>query len=371
MDIPALTQGIDTAAPSRRRSSARRSWRPRPGARGAWFLINGASQGNHAACLALAQAGERRGRAAQRALEHDRRPDPLRAAPGVRRARSSIPSSASPTASTPEALDGALAATPGAAGAIVVSPTYFGAVADVRGLSEVAHAPRRAARRRRGLGRAPRLPRGASRARALARAPTSSCRARTRSSGASRSRRCCTSAPSSEGRLDEQVVDRARDAGRVDQPELAAARARSTPRAATPRRHGPRAARGDDRGRSRERARGDPRDRRASTCSTSGSPAGRACTATTRCGWPSTCAARGASGYQVARAHARAATTSTSSWPARTVIVAVFGMGETAAPSRGSGWSRRCAARSSELGARRRRPHRERSRRRRPGGRSR
>jgi arginine decarboxylase len=40
---------------------------------------------------------------------------------------------------TPEALEAALASTPGAAGAIVVSPTYFGAVADVRGLSDVAH----------------------------------------------------------------------------------------------------------------------------------------------------------------------------------------------------------------------------------------
>src|SRR6185312_8814759 len=41
---------------------------------------------------------------------------------------------------TPEALDVALAATPGAAGAWVISPTYFGAAADVRRLAEVAHA---------------------------------------------------------------------------------------------------------------------------------------------------------------------------------------------------------------------------------------
>ena len=41
---------------------------------------------------------------------------------------------------TPQALDEALAATPEAVGAITVSPTYFGAVADVRGLAEVAHA---------------------------------------------------------------------------------------------------------------------------------------------------------------------------------------------------------------------------------------
>src|SRR5947199_74198 len=41
---------------------------------------------------------------------------------------------------TPETLDSALASVPGVVGATVVSPTYFGAVADVRGLAEVAHA---------------------------------------------------------------------------------------------------------------------------------------------------------------------------------------------------------------------------------------
>jgi len=41
---------------------------------------------------------------------------------------------------TPESLDAALAARPDAVGALVTSPTYFGAVADVRGLAEAAHA---------------------------------------------------------------------------------------------------------------------------------------------------------------------------------------------------------------------------------------
>jgi lysine decarboxylase len=40
---------------------------------------------------------------------------------------------------TPDALDRALSETPDAAGATVVSPTYFGAVADVAALAEVAH----------------------------------------------------------------------------------------------------------------------------------------------------------------------------------------------------------------------------------------
>src|SRR5436305_569846 len=40
---------------------------------------------------------------------------------------------------TPDSLGRALDETPGAVGAIVVSPTYFGACADVRGLAETAH----------------------------------------------------------------------------------------------------------------------------------------------------------------------------------------------------------------------------------------
>ena len=41
---------------------------------------------------------------------------------------------------TPDSLDAALRQTPGAVGATAVSPTYFGAVADIEGLAEVAHA---------------------------------------------------------------------------------------------------------------------------------------------------------------------------------------------------------------------------------------
>jgi lysine decarboxylase len=41
---------------------------------------------------------------------------------------------------TPQTLERALRATPRAVGAWIVSPTYFGSAADVRGLVEVAHA---------------------------------------------------------------------------------------------------------------------------------------------------------------------------------------------------------------------------------------
>ena len=58
LDIPALTEGID-AGPEptpfqRAQELAAQAW----GAARTWFLINGASQGNHAACVALAQGGE-------------------------------------------------------------------------------------------------------------------------------------------------------------------------------------------------------------------------------------------------------------------------------------------------------------------------
>src|SRR4051812_50085394 len=58
MDIPALTYGIDIggAGPTpfeRAQTLAAEAW----GARRAWFLINGASQGNLVAGLALAHAG--------------------------------------------------------------------------------------------------------------------------------------------------------------------------------------------------------------------------------------------------------------------------------------------------------------------------
>src|SRR5437667_459298 len=41
---------------------------------------------------------------------------------------------------TPETLDAALAAEPGAVAAMLVSPTYFGAVARIADLAEIAHA---------------------------------------------------------------------------------------------------------------------------------------------------------------------------------------------------------------------------------------
>ena len=138
LDVPALTDGIDAGpAPTpfqRAQELAAEAW----GARRSWFLINGASQGNHAACLALAQRGS--GVAVQRNV-HSSTIDGLILS-GLRPtfvAPELDPELSIAHCLTPPSLERALAATAEPAGAIVVSPTYFGAVADVRGLVRVAH----------------------------------------------------------------------------------------------------------------------------------------------------------------------------------------------------------------------------------------
>jgi arginine decarboxylase len=140
MDIPSLTYGVDIGGEGptpfeRAQRLAAAAW----GARRAWFLINGASQGNLVAGLALAHAGDR---IVVQRNAHSSTIDALILS-GMR------PTFVAPELDpelqiahciTPEALDAALDATPAAVGASVVSPTYFGAIADVRGLAEVAHA---------------------------------------------------------------------------------------------------------------------------------------------------------------------------------------------------------------------------------------
>ena len=139
LDIPALVQGIDAGPEPTPWQQAQRLAAEAWGARRTWFLTNGASQGNHVACLALVHLGDEvvvQRNAHSSAIDglimsglrpHFVQPevDPeLRVAHCI----------------TPAALDAALAATPGAVAALVTSPTYFGAVADVRALADVAHA---------------------------------------------------------------------------------------------------------------------------------------------------------------------------------------------------------------------------------------
>ncbi|MGO9489178.1 MAG: aminotransferase class I/II-fold pyridoxal phosphate-dependent enzyme [Solirubrobacteraceae bacterium] len=138
MDIPALTYGIDVGVEDtpfeQAQLLAAQAW----GARRAWFLVNGASQGNLAAGLALAHHGDE---VVVQRNAHSSTIDAL-VLSGMR------PTFVSPAIDpelgiahclTPEALAEGLDRTPRAVGAWVISPTYFGAAADVRALAEVAH----------------------------------------------------------------------------------------------------------------------------------------------------------------------------------------------------------------------------------------
>ncbi len=137
-DVPAGLEGIDVGPDSpfqRAQRLAAEAW----GARRSWFLIGGASQGNHAACLALRHAGRKV--VAQRNI-HSSTVDgivlaglePAFAAPEL------DPELGIAHCLTPGSLADALERTPDAVAALTVSPTYFGAVADVPKLAEVAHA---------------------------------------------------------------------------------------------------------------------------------------------------------------------------------------------------------------------------------------
>ncbi|HSS33775.1 MAG TPA: aminotransferase class V-fold PLP-dependent enzyme [Solirubrobacterales bacterium] len=138
-DIPSITEGVDIGPEptpfQQAQLLAAEAW----GAARTWFLMNGASQGNHSTCLALAHIGNRV--VVQRNV-HSSVIDGL-VLSGMR------PTFVSPELDselgiahglTPDSLAVALEETPDAVAAMVVSPTYFGACADVAALAEVAHA---------------------------------------------------------------------------------------------------------------------------------------------------------------------------------------------------------------------------------------
>ena len=154
MDIPMFTEGVDLPAEGRPRPVVSRdgSAGPSPipyarslelaaeawGARRTWFLTDGASQGNHAACLALRWRGQQA--VVQRSVHTSVIDGAILAGlrlefvlPHVNIALGIA------HGVTPADLDDALTAHPGAMAAYVVSPSYFGAVSDVSGLAEVAH----------------------------------------------------------------------------------------------------------------------------------------------------------------------------------------------------------------------------------------
>ena len=138
-DVPQDIHGIDLGASPTPYERAERLAAEAFGAERSWFLTNGATQGNHALCLALAPLGasvvvQRNshasvidglvlsgGRPSYVAPEYEAE---LGMANGV----------------PPEALETALAACPGARAAWIVSPTYYGMAADVAGCAAVCHA---------------------------------------------------------------------------------------------------------------------------------------------------------------------------------------------------------------------------------------
>jgi len=140
LDIPAGIEGIDVApdpagAPFQQAQRlAAQAW----DARRSWFLLNGASGGNHAICLALAHSAT--DVVVQRNV-HSSAIDGLVLA-GLRPrfvAPEIDPELGIAHCLTADALAEALDGAPNANAAIAVSPTYFGAVADIAALAEVAH----------------------------------------------------------------------------------------------------------------------------------------------------------------------------------------------------------------------------------------
>ncbi|HEX7298269.1 MAG TPA: amino acid decarboxylase [Solirubrobacteraceae bacterium] len=142
LDIPQDVWGVDLGPSPTPYEEAERLAADAYGAARTWFLTNGATQGNHALCLALAPLGARV--VAQR-NSHASVVDGLVLSGGV-------PAFVPPAYDSglglahgvePAELERVLAAAPEDGpyrAAFIVSPTYYGMAADVAGCVEVAHA---------------------------------------------------------------------------------------------------------------------------------------------------------------------------------------------------------------------------------------
>lgn len=139
LDIPQDTYGIDVGPSPTPIERAEQLAAEAHGAARTWFLTNGATQGNHALCLALAPLGAR---VVVQRNSHASIIDGLVLSGG-------LPAFVAPeydeglgmaNGVTPAALERALADAGGEArAAFIVSPTYYGMAADVAGCAEVAH----------------------------------------------------------------------------------------------------------------------------------------------------------------------------------------------------------------------------------------
>ncbi|HEX5894281.1 MAG TPA: amino acid decarboxylase [Solirubrobacterales bacterium] len=147
-DVPPSIEGIDVGPEPTPFQRAQRLAADAWGAQRSWFLVNGASGGNHAICMTLAHATGKlatgpphRGRVVVQRNVHTSTIDGL-VLSGLR------PTFVAPEIDqelgiahcvTPEGLDATLESEPEAVAAMLVSPTYFGAVAHIEELAEVAH----------------------------------------------------------------------------------------------------------------------------------------------------------------------------------------------------------------------------------------
>jgi arginine decarboxylase len=139
LDIPQDIHGVDLGPEPTPFQRAEELAAEAYGAARSWFLTNGASQGNHALCLALAPLGAPV--VAQR-NSHASVIDGLVLSGGLPTwvAPEYEPSLGMAHGITPDSLATALDKSPGARAAMMVSPTYYGMAADVAGCAEVAHA---------------------------------------------------------------------------------------------------------------------------------------------------------------------------------------------------------------------------------------
>ncbi|MDW5596969.1 amino acid decarboxylase, partial [Conexibacter stalactiti] len=137
LDVPQDTAGIDLGPSPTPFERAEALAAAAYGAGRTWFLTNGATQGNHAVCLTLAPAGSTL--VVQRTC-HGSVIDGLVLSGGapVYLAPGHAPGVGLATVVTPDALRAALREHPDARAALIVSPTYFGMVADVEGCAAVA-----------------------------------------------------------------------------------------------------------------------------------------------------------------------------------------------------------------------------------------
>ncbi len=138
LDIPQDIHGVDLGESPTPYERAEQLAAEAYGAARSWFLTNGATQGNHALCLALAPLGAPV--VAQRNA-HASVIDGLVLSGGLPTwvAPEYEPELGMAHGVTPDSLRAALEATPGARAAFIVSPTYYGMAADVAGCADVAH----------------------------------------------------------------------------------------------------------------------------------------------------------------------------------------------------------------------------------------